>query len=110
MGPRVYAGLVVVLISAMLHGLSAQRVCRIREALQIDPRTLKRWRQWWLEHFVRSSFWRAARALFMPLLCEATLPLSLCLGFEVQRRDRLLDRLRLLAPITTPTAWKELVM
>jgi hypothetical protein len=46
----------------------------------------------------------------MPPLCQKTLPLSLCLSFEVERRDRLLDLLKFLAPITTPIAWKELVM
>ena len=40
----------------MIHGLKPPRVRRIREALQIDSRTLKRWRQWWLDNFVRSSF------------------------------------------------------
>jgi hypothetical protein len=73
LGRRVYAGLVVVLITAMIHGLKPARVRRIREALQIDSRTLKRWRQWWLDNFVRSSFWKAARARFMPLVCEQTL-------------------------------------
>jgi hypothetical protein len=61
LGRRVYAGLVVVLITAMIHGLKPARVRRIREALQIDSRTLKRWRQWWLDNFVHSSFWKAAR-------------------------------------------------
>jgi hypothetical protein len=56
LGRRVYAGLVVVLITTMIHGLKPPRVRRIREALQIDSRTLKRWRQWWLDQFVRSSF------------------------------------------------------
>ena len=45
LGRRVYAGMVVVLITTMIHGLKAGRVRRIREALQIDSRTLKRWRQ-----------------------------------------------------------------
>ena len=48
MGRRVYAGLVVVLVSAMLHGLKPERVELLREALNIDRRTLERWRQWWL--------------------------------------------------------------
>ena len=110
LGRRVYAGLVVVLVSAMIHGLKPPRVQRLREVLGIDRRTLERWRQWWLGLFVGSSFWREARARFMPPLCPKTLPLSLCLSFAVEdRRDRLLDLLRFLAPITTPTAWKELV-
>jgi hypothetical protein len=111
LGRRVYAGLVVVLVAAMVHGLKPERVRRIREVLKIDRRTLECWRQWWLVIFVGSSFWKAARARFMPPLCQRTLPLSLCVSFEVQeRRDRLLELLKFLAPITTPDAWKELVM
>ena len=109
-GRRVYAGLVVVLVSAMLHGLKPERVELLREALNIDRRTLERWRQWWLVTFVDSSFWREVRARFMPPLCLKTVPLSLCESFEVERRDRLLDLLKFLAPITTPAAWKAFVM
>ena len=110
LGCRVYAGLVVVLITTMICGLKAGRVRRIREALQIDSRTLKRWRQWWLESFVRSSFWKTARARFMPPLCESMLPLSLWLRFELQAPHRSLAVLEFLKPITTPAAWKELAM
>jgi hypothetical protein len=110
LGRRVYAGLVVVLVSAMIHGLNPERVQRLCEALGIDRRTLERWRRWWLGIFVESSFWREARARFMPPLCLQTMPWSLCVSFEVQRRNRLLELLQFLAPITTPTAWKEFVM
>jgi hypothetical protein len=99
LGRRVYAGLVVVLITAMIHGLKPVRVHRIREALQIDSRTL-RWLQWWLDNFVRSSFWKAARARFMPLVCEQRPPLSLWLSFELEERDRPLAVLQFLKPIT----------
>lgn len=110
LGRRVYAGLVVVLVGAMTHGLKPERVRCLREALGIDRRTLERWRQWWLGSFVNSSFWRAARARFMPPLCPQTMPLSLCLSFEVEKRQRLMELLLFLAPITTPTAWSALVM
>ena len=101
LGRRVYAGLVVVLVTVMTHGLKPGRICRIREALQIDSRTVKRWRQWWLESFVRSSFWKAARARFMPPLWSS---------FEFGERQRLLAVLQFLRPITTPAAWKEFAM
>jgi hypothetical protein len=110
LGRRVYAGLIVVLVSAMIHGTNPERVHRLREALGIDRRTLERWRQWWLGLFIESSFWREARARFMPPSCPKTMPWSLCVSFAVERRDRLLDLLKFLAPITTPAAWKELVM
>jgi len=112
LGRRVYGGVVAVLLPAMVHGLKPDRVRHLREALglAIDRRTLERWRQWWLGAFVGSSFWKAARARFLPPLCSQTLPLSLCLGFAVEeRRDRLLALLKFLAPITTPDAWQELV-
>lgn len=101
LGRRVYWGFVVVLVSAMHHGLKAERVRVLRESLGIDRRTLERWRAWWLETFVQSSFWKAARARFMPLICEKTLPLSLCQAFQLDRRDRLLELLRFLSPLTT---------
>jgi len=114
LGRKVYAGFVVVLLSTMLHGLNAERVRRIRQLLntddRIDRRTLERWRQWWLDTFVCCSFWKEARARFMPPVCEKTLPNSLCTRFEIGQRNRLVALLKFLAPITTPMAWKELVM
>jgi len=101
LGPKVYVMVVVVLISAMRHGLKAQRVQALRESLGIDRRTVERWRAWWLKHFVESGFWKAARARFLPLVCERTLPSSLCQAFGIDRRDRLLDLLKFLSPITT---------
>jgi len=104
LGRRVYAGLVVVLVSAMVHGLNEERLRRLRESLGIARRTLARWRQWWLATFVRSGFWKAARARFLPRVCERTLPQSLGLRFEMERRDRFLDLLRFLAPLSCPAA------
>jgi uncharacterized protein YjeT (DUF2065 family) len=97
-------------VTTMSYGLKPARVRRIREALQIESRTLKRWRRWWLDRFVRSSFRKAARARFMPPVCEQTLPLSLWLGFKLQGHQQLLAVLEFLSPITTPTAWKELAV
>ncbi len=101
LGRRVYWGVVVVLVAAIQQGLKPERVRVLRESLGVDRRTLERWREWWLDTFVQSAFWKMARARFMPLICEKTLPLSLCEAFGVDRRDRLLKLLRFLAPITT---------
>lgn len=101
LGRKVYAGFIVVLVAAMHHGLSPQRVLAMRKLLSIDRRTLEHWRKWWLETFVHTAFWAEARARFMPPLCQQTLPWSLCAFYDVQRRDRLLDLLKFLAPITT---------
>lgn len=45
LGRKVYAGFIVVLLAAMTHGLSADRVRRLREITGADSRTLKRWRE-----------------------------------------------------------------
>jgi len=100
LGRRVYAGFIVVLVSAMMHGLKAARVRRIRELLGIEERTLERWRAWWLSTFAGSSFWKVERAQFMPSLCERSLPLSLCVRFDVEEDGRLVALLEFLAPIT----------
>lgn len=100
LGRKVYWGIVVILVSAMRHGLTAKRVAVLRKSLGIDRRTLKRWRDWWLEGFVQSAFWKAARSRFMPLVCEKTLPWSLCQAFGLGRRDKLLELLKFLRPIT----------
>jgi len=94
---------VVVLMAAMQQGLKPARVEVLRERLEIDRRTLERWRTWWLATFVESKFWKEARAWFMPVLCQKTLPWSLCEAFAITRLDRLLDLLRFLRPLTT--AW-----
>ena len=101
LGRKVYWGVIVVLMSAMQHGLKPTRVEVLRERLGLDRRTLEHWRTWWLGTFVPSPFWKEARARFMPLLCEKTLPWSLCGAFRIKRLDRLLDLLRFLRPITT---------
>ena len=113
LGRRVYGGVVAVLFPAMVYGLTPKRIERLRQALglKVDRRTLARWRQWWLGLFVQSPFWKEAHARFMPPVCQGSLPLSLCLKFEIaERRDRLLELFKFLSPITTPQAWKALVM
>ena len=102
LGRKVYAGVVVVLVSAMMHGLKPQRVEKLREALGIDRRTLERWRAWWLENFAGSRFWRSARAFFMPRLDETVLPLSLVEAFKAKLRDGMARLLEFIAPITVP--------
>lgn len=104
LGRKVYVGFVVVLKTAMRHGLTAWRVEQLGLVLpDLDRRTLERWRQWWLENLVTSSFWKAARARFMPPLSEEQLPLGLCERFGIESADRVVELLRFLAPITTVT-------
>ena len=100
LGRREYVGLVVVLLSAMRHGLKAGRVDRIREQLGVDVRTLERWRQWWLTGFAERPFWKAAKARLVPPVEEAALPRSLAERFGIEATDGVVRLLGFLAPIT----------
>lgn len=102
LGRKVYVGVVVALVGAMLHGLKPQRVEQLRLRLGIDKRTLARWRTWWLENFADSRFWKKARARFMPRLDQTVLPLSLVDAFKAQLCAGMARLLEFISPITVP--------
>jgi hypothetical protein len=100
---RVYLGAVVVLASALQHGVSAFRASRLKELFGASRQTLARWRSWWLEAFPASRFWQSLRGRFMPAVDETTLPSSLVERFE-HRNDEdhaVVGLLELLEPIST---------
>lgn len=101
LGRKVYVGVVVVLVAAMMYGPNARRLAQLRDALGIDGRTLKRWRQWWLNAFVRKPFWKARRGRFMPVLDEAAMPFCLLDAFGATQRDGLIRLMEFLSPSTT---------
>ncbi len=104
LGRRVYLGAVVVLVTAIIGGVTATRVARLREWCGVTGRTLKRWRIWWRETFVVTAFWRGAQGHFMPPVAIETLPASLLERFAGDERTRLLHTLAFLAPLTTRAA------
>jgi hypothetical protein len=101
LGRRIYAGFIVVLLTALRHGLTAERVTALREHLGVDGRTLERWRAWWLQDFAPGRPWRTARGRFLPPPGEATLPWSLWRSFGDDGEKSLLDLLRFLTPWST---------
>lgn len=102
LGRRVYPGVVVVLLSAMTHGVKPQRATLLREELGINERTLLRWRAWWMESFVESGFWKVERGRFAPRLEEGRMPLCLVEAFKARGWEGWLKLLRFLSPITVP--------
>lgn len=104
LGRRIYAGFIVVLLTALRHGLSADRMRVLQEQLGVDRRTLERWRWWWWEQFAPSRLWRVARARLMPPVDERTLPWSLWARFTGDGDDPLLGLLRFLTPWSTRAA------
>lgn len=64
MGSFVYWSVYVVLISAMLNG-RATELKKIIAKFNIDPRTLKRWREWWMDFFPTTNFWKELKGKFL---------------------------------------------
>ena len=103
-GRRVYLGPVFLLVFSLHHGVTQRRTEDLRKELQaptLSRRTLRRWRQWWLEVLPRSSFWSSARTRFMPPVDEKLLPASLLERFgQSDDAERVVAALRYLAPVT----------
>ncbi len=101
LGRRVYLGAVVVLVTAMTHGVTPRRAAELRELLGVKRRTLERWRSWWCGVFVVSPFWQSERGRFMPPLPVGALPGSLLERFGGEEAATITRALQFLAPITT---------
>lgn len=105
---RVYVGAVVVLVTALRHGATAQRVAQLRAIVGVSRRTVERWRQWWLEEFPRSAFWRWASGQLASPVDRDRQPLSLLESFRKPRpEERTVDLLRFILPVTTTSAMQE---
>ena len=65
-GRRVYVGLAVVLLPALLGDGSPSAALSACRRLHLSDRTLRRWRRWWQEEFSSSRFWRAHRGRLVP--------------------------------------------
>jgi hypothetical protein len=109
-GRRAYVAPFFLLVSALNHGLTPARVGRLSAIFGVDRHTLARWRQWWLENFVGSAFWKESRARFTPLLSPIILPRSLLQAFGLPWRAQLLPALKFLAPLTVPATAESRVM
>jgi hypothetical protein len=101
---RVYASVVVVLMTALRHGTTPARMAVLRQTVGVSRRTVERWRQWWLQDFA----WKAARGRFAALLDLKTLPLSLLNAFrEESEQKKTIALLHFLLPLTTTSALRE---
>jgi hypothetical protein len=97
--------MIVVLITALEHGLTSKRRQGLIESLDIWPQTLSRWRQWWREAFPTSRCWQEERGRFIPPVETDQLPDTLLCRLDGRDlRQRLCHLLLLLTPVTT-TSW-----
>jgi hypothetical protein len=104
LGPKVYLGAVIIVISAMRQGPTPRRVRELSKRFGADRRTIARWQVFWREHFPQTPFWKIARARLVPLVEIVSLPYSLLDAFLLHSPP---DQgwtllLRFLSPITIP--------
>jgi hypothetical protein len=97
---RIYLGAVVVLVSALRCGATPLRMKALKERVGVSRQTVLRWQHWWQEVFAQSAFWRAAQGALRAPVEIGALPLSLLEQFLGTPRERLLDLLRFLKPLT----------
>jgi hypothetical protein len=106
LGPKVYLGVIVILISAMRQGPSPRRVRELSQRFGVDRRTIARWQVFWRDRFPQTPFWKIARARLVPLVEIVSLPYSLVDAFLSRHRicKGWMLLLRFLSPITIPGA------
>jgi hypothetical protein len=102
LGRKVYLGAVVILVAAMRQGPTPRRVRELTELFGVDPRTIYRWRNFWNEHFPKTTFWKVARARLVPVHKIVDFPRSLLEAFvhAGDGREGWGKLLRFLSPIT----------
>ena len=105
LGRKVYLGVIVVLITALHHGLTEARRRRLIEELDVPLQTLWRWRRWWREQFLESRCWKGLAGRFIPPITSESLPGSLLERLSGRAlSERLVQLLMLISPVTTATS------
>lgn len=88
LGRKVYLGAVVILVAAMRQGPSPRRVRELTKLFGASRETIYRWREFWNEHFPKTTFWKLARARLIPAFEIAEFPRSLWEAFVRSEDDR----------------------
>src|SRR6516165_2954534 len=101
LGRKVYLAATIILIAILREGATQARMRRLTALINVDRRTVERWRAWWREAFTATPFWRIARASFMPPVDEDYLPATMLERFSGKSlSERMIALLRFLGPIT----------
>jgi hypothetical protein len=110
LGPKVYLGAVVTLVTALRCGLNDRRVSELQQLVGASRRTLERWRRWWQAVVPTTPFFRAVRSSISEVAI-AQLPASLLAHFqasdELTRIVRVLDFIK---PLTTRSGWSSAML
>lgn len=102
LGRKVYLGIVVVVVTAMRHGVTGTRGAALAAEVGASRETLARWRRWWTEAFPATAFWQRARGMLHMPVAEEELPASLLARLDVaDAMTRVVSFLDFIKPVTT---------
>lgn len=97
-GRRLYIASLFLVISALKHGKRSRQLC---DLLEVDRRTVARWRVWWSDQFTRTAVWNALRGQLRPM--SDAPPRGLLEQFGGRTWKAVRACLRALCPLTTAT-------
>jgi hypothetical protein len=101
LGRKVFFGVLILLVPVLRHGPTPARVSRLCATFAVSVRTLRRWRRFWKETFVRSRVWETARGRFARPVRVHEMPGSLLEAFAgiSDTEERVLAVLRLVSSV-----------
>jgi len=98
---RVYTSVVVVLAAVLAEGLTGRRLRTLCAALDVDQKTVARWRQWWKDEVPRTQFFSDLRGRLDRPIDQSRLPGSLLERIDASDdAQRLLRFLRRVDPLS----------
>lgn len=101
-GRRRFPAAIMLLISAFMSRGSRRRYHQVKRyfGINISLRTWMRWRRWWQECFIGTSFWKQAKAHLPLTALDGLFPRQLILIYPDRLSVRLEKALQFLAPLT----------
>ena len=100
LGPKVYSGAAVVIVTAMRCGATPARMKALRDLFGVSRQTVLRWQFWWRQMLPKTPLWRARSALLREEVVLQELPQALLQQFTGSAARRLLHLLFFLGPLT----------
>jgi hypothetical protein len=102
-GRRWYPAPLLLLISTLMISINDYRLTQIKRhfGFTVSESTWKRWRRWWRDTFVETTFWKKARAFIPEPKKFMTMARRMLTSFRGTIDNKILLLLKFISPITT---------
>lgn len=103
-GRRWYPAPLFIFISIMTSGINKRRLAVIQKrfGIVVPASTWRRWRKWWRDKFVTTSFWRYAKGHLAPTddITQGSFPRVIVNVYQGNLEEKMLLFLRFLSPLS----------